>query len=88
MNSLIMQSTLKVRVFRVHVHAGNINCSNEAEPGCAGAVCDEGGEECEDGYCTRNLLQVMNRSDIALRIPLAAQNQRLPSEMLFLRVCE
>lgn len=83
-----MQSTLKVRVLRVQVHAGNINCRNEAEPGCAGLCAMKVGSECEDGYCTQNLLQVMNRSDIALRIPLAAQNQRLLSEMLFLRVCE
>lgn len=57
-------------------------------PGVQGLCAMRVGSECEEGYCTQNLLQVMDRSDIALWVPMAAQNQRLQSEMLCLRVCE
>lgn len=57
-------------------------------PGVQGLCAMRVGSKCEEGYCTQNLLQVMDHSDIALWVPMAAQNQRLQSEMLCLRVCE
>lgn len=66
------------------MHAGKISCRNEAETGCAGRWRASVRMDIAQG----TLLQDIDCSDIALWIPLAAQNQRLQSKMLCLWVSE